>query len=62
MLFSESGIGRVVKVVDSEGNPIATYGLDRGLIVGDLARSAPPAFTFLGHDDGFMHLYKLEPK
>jgi hypothetical protein len=62
VLFSRSGFGRVLKVVDSEGNPIATYGLDRGLTVGDFACYAPPAFTFLGNDDGFMHLYKLEQK
>jgi hypothetical protein len=62
----EGGKARVLRVVDLEGNPVATYQIENGLRLGDLGCYAPPTFTFLraAEDDvhGFMYLSKVEPR
>lgn len=63
---NRAGDTRVLKAVDLQGNPIASYGIGGDPRVGVLACYAPPTFTFLdttetdGH--GYMSLSKLEPK
>jgi hypothetical protein len=66
VLFATNGRGRVLNLVDLEGNPVAAYRVEEGLRLGELGCYAPPIFTFLSgaRDDvhGFMHLSEVEPK
>ena len=66
VLFSGPGGEKVLKVVDLEGNPVATYNSQESALPGALGCYVPPAFTFLTWDDngaeGSMFLQKIEPK
>jgi hypothetical protein len=53
----------ILKVIDYEGNPIATYGLKASWAGGPLACYTPPQFTFVNtRKDGFLYFFKAEPK
>lgn len=64
--FSRKGGGRVLNLVDWDGNAVATYKLGEDLALGDLGCYAPPIFTFLGaakdEPHGYTYLQKVEPK